>query len=161
MAEGKILFTRNDGCWFIKMNGNIRYPIGRDFDHFINRMFREPTLQDVVIDLTDAEYLDSTNLGLLAKIANKMHEKFDRKVTLISTNANINYLLDSIGFYDIFIVISNPAATPGELHEITHLKAMEKQQAETMLEAHRLLMNMNEKNRNEFKDVVELLEKEV
>jgi len=30
-----------------------------------------------------------------------------------------------------------------------------------ILEAHRLLMDMNEKNRETFKDIVELLEKDV
>jgi hypothetical protein len=50
--------------------------------------------------------------------------------------------------------------TPEMLEKIPNIKSSEQENALTILDAHRQLISLNEKNRNVFKNVVELLEKE-
>jgi len=161
MTDGRILYAKADNRYFIKFTGALRYTISRGLDVFINKMFEDPALEDVLIDMSGAEYLDSTNLGLLAKIAGRMQTRFKRKVTLLSTNPNINFLLDSMGLSTVFIIADQPDFNAESLRQIPDLQATERERAQVILEAHRLLMEMNEKNHNAFKNVVELLEKDI
>ena len=123
-------------------------------------IFEDPDVKDIMIDMSEADYLDSTILGLLAKIANFMIKKFKRKITLLSTNEDINYLLDNIGLNEVFIIVKSCNCSPEQLQEIPNINASERESALTILDAHRQLIALNEKNQAEFKDVVELLEKE-
>ena len=161
MTDGKILYAKVDNRYFIKFTGTLRYTISRGLDAFLNKMFEDPALEDVLIDMSEAEYLDSTNLGLLAKIASQTQKRFKRKVTLFSTNPNINFLLDNMGLSKVFIIVDKPDFTAENLQSIPDLHDTEKERALVILEAHRLLMAMNDKNRDTFKNIVELLEKDI
>lgn len=160
MSEEKILYSKSDQRYFIKLTGNLRFTSGRNFDSLLKVMFKDPDIKDIMIDMTEAEYLDSTMLGLLAKIANFMLKKFKRKVTVLSLNKDINYLLDNIGLSDVFIVVESCDYTPETLQKIPDIKGSEQENALTILDAHRQLVKLNEKNQSVFKDVIDLLEKE-
>ena len=136
-------------------------PSAADSIFFSIKCLKTPALEDVLLDISEAEYFDSTNLGLLAKIASQMQKRFNRKVTLFSTNPNINFLLDNMGLSKVFIIVDKPDFSVENLRQIPDLQATERERALVILEAHRLLMDMNEKNRETFKDIVELLEKDV
>ena len=161
MTDGKILYAKVDNRYFIKFTGTLRYNISRGLDAFLDKMFEDPALEDVLIDMSEAEYLDSTNLGLLVKIASQTQKRFKRKVTLFSTNPNINFLLDNMGLSQVFIIVDKPDFTAENLQSIPDLQDTEKERARVILEAHRLLMSMNDKNRDTFKNIVELLEKDI
>jgi anti-anti-sigma factor len=160
MSEGKILYSKDGQRYFLNMSGNLRFTNGREFDNLLNIIFSDPAVEDIMIDMSDADYLDSTILGLLAKIANFMIKKFQRKVTILSTNKNINYLLENIGLNDVFIIVESYDYTPETLQKIPNIKRGERENALTILDAHRQLVSLNEKNKDTFKDVVELLEEE-
>jgi len=160
MSEGKILYSKDGQRYFLKMTGKLRFTSGREFDNLLNIIFSDPALQDIMIDMSEADYLDSTILGLLAKIANFMIKKFHKKGIILSTNKNINYLLDNIGLNNVFIIVESYDYTPEMLNKIPNIRSSEQENALTILDAHRQLIKLNEKNRAVFKDVIELLEKE-
>lgn len=161
MNEGNILFAKDDNKYFIKLTGNLRFTNGHDFSSLLNVIFKDPDLEDIMIDMSEADYLDSTILGLLAKIANFMIKTFHRKATVLSVNEDINYLLDSIGLNDVFVVVDSCNCTQEMLKKIPNIKSSERENAKTILDAHQQLVKLNEKNKTVFKDVIELLEKEV
>lgn len=105
MNEGSFLFAEKDSSYFIRLVGDIKYTVCSGFDKFIDDIFNEANPVDVLIDLTEASYIDSTNLGLLAKIAKLMDARHKRKVTIISTNDDINTILVSVGFDEVFDII--------------------------------------------------------
>jgi anti-anti-sigma factor len=161
MNGGDILYAENDHKYFIKLTGNLRFTSGHDFSSMLNVIFKDPELKDIMIDMSEADYLDSTILGFLAKTADFMLKKFQRKATVLSLNEDINYLLDSIGLNDVFIVVESCDYTPEILKKIPNLKSSEQENALAILDAHRQLIKLNEKNKAVFKNVIELLEKEV
>jgi hypothetical protein len=63
-----------------------------------------------------------------------------------------------MGFNKIFIIVKEPASRIEELEEIPVLKASEQEVRDKVLEAHRVLMGMNSRNREEFKNLVRALE---
>jgi anti-anti-sigma factor len=161
MSEGKILYSKDGQRYFLKMIGRLCFTSGREFDNQLNIIFSDPAVKDIMIDMSEADYLDSTILGLLAKIADFMIKKFHKKGIILSDNKNINYLLDNIGLNNVFIVVESYDYTPGMLKKIPNVKSSELENALTILDAHKRLISLNEKNRSVFKDVVELLEQEI
>ena len=105
-----------------------------------------------VIDLTQTESIDSTNLGLLARIANRMHERGGPRVTIVSHRQDINEVLLTMGFDE-----EVPSAGNGT-RPLTTLAPDRNNLGRTMLMAHRTLMALNDRNRDQFADVVSLLE---
>ncbi len=160
MKTGKILYAKKDKYYFIKLIGNLRFDIGADLEALIDAVFADPDMENVMLDLTESEYFDSTILGMLAKAANLMFEKNKQKVTVLSTNNNINYLLSGIGLDEVFIVVDDCDYSPETFQDAPNIDSTEAELAIAILNAHRRLRSLNEKNAEEFKDVVELLEQE-
>lgn len=157
MTAGQAFYAKQGDTLIVKLVGDVRYTMSCSVDDFLEQWFAKENGTMMLIDLSEVECIDSTSLGLLAKVANFMHTRFANKVILIAPNPDINQLLDSVGFTTIFEIRSNgtlPAESMQRLHLLEPTKA---ELAKTMLEAHQVLSDMNEKNRGTFKDVVEAL----
>lgn len=161
MNEGKYQFAECETFYLIKMSGNLKYTGSGGFDTFVENIFSKIENKDVVIDLTEAQYLDSTNLGILAKIADTMQSEYDKKTTIISSNTDITTLLINIGFDDFFTILDESPDTNPTLSDISEMVTGDRSMALMMLEAHKALMELNDQNKNTFSSVVNLLEREV
>lgn len=160
MTNGAIYYAKRDATYVLKFVGEIRCTMGCALDEFLNRLFTRKDFDGIAIDLSDTVTIDSTNLGLLAKIANFMHSRFHRKPLLISTNADVNAVLDSMGFDDVFEICRCDGSC--RLNDAELLQIDEPSRgamARTMLDAHHTLSNLNEYNRREFKSVIGALRK--
>lgn len=138
--------------------GQIRYTIGASLDRFIESLFDGQTPRGFIVDLREADSIDSTNLGLLALIAKRMEKCRAPRVTLVSTHEDINELLFSIGFDEVFDIVDESGHAMLNSQELGLNDAPGPDMAQTILEAHRTLMAMGDKNRARFQDVVDLLE---
>lgn len=162
MAAGKYLFARENGTIFFKLEGTLKYTESLSFDTFVDSLIRKKNFFAAVFDLTDVLYIDSTNLGIIAKIGEHLLERYGKRTTIISTNEDVNEILRSVGFDDVFILIDNPAKGIGELNEIpVKEESVEKETGKMILEAHKQLIRINAKNRDTFQDIVDLIEKEL
>ena len=161
MSDGTYQFARNDSCFFLKLSGALKYTGSAGFDLFLETFSDYFDGRDVLIDLCDAEFLDSTNLGLLARIADRMLRVYDKKTTIVSTNPEITLLLDNMGFSDFFIMVAHPENPVEDLEEIPTLGEKERSMTRMMLDAHRSLIAVNDKNKETFCNVVDLLEQQI
>ncbi len=161
MESGTVFHARRGRTHVVKFVGDIRYTMGCSVDDFLDWLFQQGDLDDILVDLTETTSIDSTSLGLLAKIGNFLAERFQRTLTIVSTNEDVNTILDSVGFCDVFNVSDLPPCEVGVGTELPIGQPSETALARTLLEAHRLLCDLNEKNREEFRNVVEALESEV
>lgn len=161
MNEGKYQFAECETFYLIKMSGNLKYTGSGGFDTFVENIFSKIQDKNVVIDLTEAHYLDSTNLGILAKIADTVLSEYNKKTTIISSNPDITSLLSNIGFDDYFTIIDESPVADTTLSDISEMVTGNRSMALMMLEAHKALMELNENNKNIFSSVVNLLEEEV
>jgi anti-anti-sigma regulatory factor len=69
MKPGQILVADYNGVYVIKMVGDVRLTFCVSFDHFIEVMYGRADFISVLFDLSEAEAIDSTTLGLMAKIS--------------------------------------------------------------------------------------------
>lgn len=161
MAAGRILYARLDGVCVIRFVGDIRYTLSAALDAFLDKLFAEPGLQRIIVDLRAATSIDSTNLGLLAKIASFVRERFGTKPELVSTRDDVNRILESVGFSEVFEWVADCPNTAGRADELRTVEVSEEATGRTVLEAHRILCALNERNLEMFRDVVEGLESEL
>ncbi len=158
MQNGKILFAEQDGNYVLKFVGDVRLTLCSTLDLFLENMLDNEGFRTVIIDLTETEGIDSTSLGLIAKISVKMKRHHQLRPTIVSTNDDISRVLLSMGFDKVFILIRDSVQNSAQLQELSVLQESEDQVKDRVLAAHKVLMDLNENNRETFRDLVRSLE---
>ncbi|RDE19591.1 anti-sigma factor antagonist [Motiliproteus coralliicola] len=158
MSSGKILFAEQDGNYVLKFVGDVRLTLCSTLDQFLASTLENDNFKTVLIDLTETEGIDSTSLGLLAKISVRMKQRFQQLPTIISTNEDITRVLLSMGFDRVFILIQETFEGQAALQELDVLQDSEENVRSCVLDAHRTLMELNDDNREKFQDLVRSLE---
>ena len=156
----KILFAERDGVQVLKLIGDVRVTMGPTINTFLSRLSGVKNFNSIVIDLTETSSIDSTSLGLLAKISLVTQEKFNSVPTIISPNEDISRILTSMGFDKVFAILEELITECGQLGELPREIISESNLRQQVIAAHKVLMNLNEQNRDEFRDLVEALEDE-
>jgi histidyl-tRNA synthetase len=122
-------------------------------------MYEDPQFASVWVDLCEAEGIDSTTLGLLAKLALEVKERFGFEPAIYSCDPGINRLLKSMGFQRLFDLHEEVCNDPEDISEIPAVDGSEQAVKEKVIEAHRVLMNLSDENRTRFKDLMGVLER--
>ena len=156
--QGRILVGEHDGVYLIVFEGDVRLTLCTTVDVYLEKMFQDENFKSVLVDLSKTENIDSTSLGLLAKLSIQADKRFHYRPTLISTRADITRILLSMGFDEVFNLVETPLEHKEQLAELPHLQSSEEGIRQRVLDAHRTLMSMNETNREAFRDLVETLE---
>lgn len=158
MQRGKILVADRAGAFVIKLVGDVRVTLCVAFDEYLEKMLLAGDFHSVVIDLSEAEGIDSTTLGLLAKVSIRAREKYDYRPILVSTNPSITRLIESMGFSSVFDIHASKISEDSELRTLAMVDVDEASVRDRVLEAHRLLMGLNDDNRAKFEELVTSLE---
>jgi hypothetical protein len=122
-------------------------------------MFEDPEFQSVMVDLCEAEGVDSTTLGLLAKLALRARKQHGLTPVIYSCRNGINRLLQSMAFGKLFEIRQENFVNGEVIKEIPSVNGDPDLVREKVIEAHRVLMDMSEENRERFRDLVTVLEK--
>lgn len=158
--RGRILVGDHEGVYVLMFRGDVRLTLCTAVDSFLDRMFGDAHFRSVVVDLGDTESIDSTSLGLLAKLSIQAARRCGYRPTLVSTRPDITRILVTMGLDDVFNVVEAPLEHNEQLEELSCCAASEEEIRTRVLEAHRILMGMNENNRAAFQDLVTTLEED-
>lgn len=118
MSIGKIQFAEQSGTFVLKFVGEIRLTLCSALDDTIERIFAALNFSAIVIDLTETQSIDSTTLGLLAKLSILSRQKVRMLSTVVTTHPDITRLLQSMGFHPGFHIVDRPGPCPECLSEI-------------------------------------------
>jgi len=154
----RILSARAGNTVIIRLLGDVRYTISATFKEFLDTLFHDHQVSNIILDLSGVDNIDSTNLGLLAKVANHSRQHLHHKSVIVSNNHDINEVLHSVGFDRVFLVTPAFDIPEGQLQELQPEPASREELAGILLDAHRTLMGVNDENRVKFQDVVSALE---
>lgn len=158
MQPGKILYAEHQGTYVLKLIGDVRLTLCAALDGFLERMFSHPKFTSVLIDLTATEGIDSTTLGVLAKLAIQAKKRYNQTPVLYSTHADITRILVSMGFDDVFDIRDVVSDELPDLGELPLSEQTPEQMYEKVLEAHRTLVGLNAENELRFHELIESLE---
>src|SRR6185295_3424542 len=89
--------------------GTVNYTLAPGLQQFLQHLLVGDQVSGLVFDLTAAESLDSTNLGLMARANEQVRESGAPNSVIISGNEDIDVVLRSMGFDQTFDLLP---ATP-------------------------------------------------
>ena len=161
VASGEILVADHEGVYVIKMSGDVRLTLCISFDECIEDLIARDNFTTVLFDLSEAEGLDSTTLGLIAKLAVKSGECKQIKPLVICSDPGIQRLLTSMGLDEVCGLIEtlpDNYCGASEFVSLSEADSVDEEQVKAkVLESHCVLMELNEANRETFQDLVQTL----
>lgn len=158
--SGRILVADRDGMYLMQFVGDVRVNLCAAADDFLGEMYRDERFKSVLVDLTRTEGIDSTALGVLAKLSIKARDLFGFKPTLVSTNYDITRVLRTMGLDDVFHIVEQPLREVAQLGDLPQVETTDEDLRQRVLDAHKSLMALNDANAAAFRDLVATLEAE-
>jgi len=157
--DGRVLHASQDDIHVLRFIGEIRYTLSPSLVRYLDGIFAGPEPAGFIIDLTETDSIDSTNLGLLVRIAQRMQALNGRRVTIVSNRPDINAVLTSMALDEVFDIVGESRLDAGAAQKIPHERTDRESMARTLIDAHHALMDLSEHNKGLFRDVVASLEK--
>ena len=157
MSNGRILVADIQNVSILKFVGDVRVIMGAALENYFSTLYDKSILDKVIVDMTETEGIDSTALGLLAKMAIQLRNRFNVSPTVISTNADITRILKSMSFDLICDIVEESTGRPADFDELNPLDEADEVVRQKVIEAHQTLMTLSEDNRIEFQDLVSAL----
>ena len=156
MADAKILVAVNGKIAQIKVAGRATHAISKGLKDFAVEL-DTLNIENVFIDLAECTGMDSTFMGVLAKIGIPLF-KADRPVLILNASDSNLKLLTDLGLSKVFLFDSNV----GELNwmaleQLGAEKLSNQEKGEMMLESHEILSGIDDANVPKFKDVIAFL----
>jgi anti-anti-sigma regulatory factor len=157
MNTGKILAADYKHMAMLKFVGDVRVLMSSTLDNYCSGLYRRGVLDAMVVDLSETRGIDSTALGLLAKMAIQLRNRFNVKPTIVSTNPDITQILRRMSFDLIFSIVDKPVKQQTSYCELQQKSETESSLRDKVLDAHVTLMALSEQNKLEFQDLVQAL----
>ena len=161
MTQGKILISDKADHYLLKLVGDVRLTISGALNRYMEILFGKNQVKSVVVDMLDVEGVDSTTLGLIAKLGLHCRECYQMNVKLFCQNPSIIRTLECMGFDEIIDIFQqSPNDFDTELQSLEEVSAGVDEIRQQVIEAHKLLLRLNPQNSAEFTDLINALESE-
>ena len=143
--------------FWIKLVGDVRLPWCISLDTYCEKIIKQPGLKKVYIDLTDTDNIDSTTLGVLAKISNYSRKFRGNLPILISINDDIDRLIISTGLMSVFEIKKDFNINPDLFDNLPIVSSSDEEIKKSVIDAHQKLMELTKDNQLKFKSLVDYL----
>lgn len=147
----------------IRVTGRGSFKVSATLKQFIAEVASKQTVSVVVIDLADCIGMDSTFMGVLAGLSGRLRQT-GQNLELINLSEKNAALLATLGVDQVITHYghSHGHELSSQVSQSLHTEtATKKDLAETALQAHETLVELNEENRPRFKRVIEYLKADV
>ena len=159
MSQGQILISDKADHYLIKLVGDLRLTLSGSLNRYMDVLFGNNNVQSMVVDMLDAKAVDSTTLGLIAKLGLHCREQYQMNVKLFCQNPSIIRTLECMSFDEIIDIFQqSPDEFDAELRCLDAVTSEVDEVRQQVLEAHKLLIKLNPKNGAEFTDLINALE---
>ena len=159
MSQGTIYYALLDNHYVIKFTGEVRLTLCSSLDAHIEKVISSNECEHVLVDVTEAICLDSTTLGLIAKLAIRAKNQGLPAPVLVSTHDDVTRTLLSMGFDQIFVLLDVLPLTQYELVQVPIVQESVEVMQERIIKAHKVLMSLNDSNYEAFNNLIAVLEK--
>ncbi|HET9933119.1 MAG TPA: STAS domain-containing protein [Polyangiaceae bacterium] len=161
MTLGHVTHAQKGSVHVLRYFGTVNFLLAPGIQNFVDHLIEDGSVSGLVFDLSGASSLDSTNLGLMARVNERLVSKGAANSVIISGNEDIDAVLRSMGFDQTFELLSGDADDGAPNVEPIQTPAPSSVELKrTMLDAHQALIRMSEAHRKEFEAVVACLERD-
>lgn len=158
MTAGQVKVGFDEGVHILRFCGDVRMNLCVTLDRYLNDVLLKKPYRHVVIDLAQADGLDSTSLGQIAKISIMSRKHFNITPTIYSPNNSITRILLSMGFDQVFDIIHQEFTCRVTFEQWVDEVVQEEVARAHVVEAHRVLMDLNDNNKILFQGLMESLQ---
>jgi anti-sigma B factor antagonist len=160
MKNAEIFVSKDNVFYKVKVTGRATFVVGPTLRNLVQRMESDSVKSGASIDLSECTGMDSTFMGILAMLALKI--KTNKKtVQIANANEANKKLLNGLGLNKLFDYIETSEEETQDWNKEEKTDTSLKENAETVLQAHKVLIETDISNVDKFKNVVEQVEKEI
>ncbi len=156
--NGAIFSAKVGSVVYIRFAGVIRYSQCAGLEAYINQLFLDADFTDIAIDLERAEMLDSTALGLLARISIEYKKISNKKPIIFLHNGELAQILKRICFDQVFNMVSKPKNEfDMDFVELSPISTSDENTLECVVKAHNDLAGLSSDNAHFFTDITQAI----
>jgi len=145
---------------YVKIHGKGTFKLAPDFKNFVEQEIKK-NMRGILVDLYSCETLDSTFIGTITSLTIKYRNENNRRIRLFNVSKHIRSILKNLGLLNVLDIYNDENDGSAKFKNIIKKEHSKVEIADLMLDAHETLASLNEKNAAEFKNVVEMLSKQV
>lgn len=150
-----ILYREQDSIIYIRALGHITANVCADLKaRVFDRLEAKPPINDILIDLSECDYMDSTFMGLLVGFNKRFLRYSEKPVSILQANDTCKKLLRTIGVLRLVSVIDEKRPFPEPLE---NLNSGRKAGSSLILKAHEELIEISEENEARFSTLRDVL----
>jgi anti-anti-sigma factor len=164
-SNARAFYGHGDHTAVVELRGELRYATANALRSFADDLIATEKVDVVLVDLSQATFIDSTGLGLIARIGRRALSRSGRRAIIVCPDGDVASTLRSAALDELFVMVEEPPFDwQPRLEEVT-LAAPQTEDSTSLgrmiLEAHRDLAGLSARNREEYRDVIAALEAEL
>ena len=159
MKQAKVLIARENGKYHIKVEGRANFESSPPLRNFTGSI-DEHDCKGIFIDLSECVGMESTFMGILALIGLKT-KKIGFLTNIVNASENNKKLLNGLGLQKIFNYATSSEIESQQRWVDAGSSSDKKEKAETVLQAHETLMEVDQQNIPKFQNVVDFVKKDL
>jgi anti-sigma B factor antagonist len=142
----------------IKVNGRATFECTENLKFFCSSALAK-NISSLYINMQNCTGMDSTFMGMLAKISMEARKK-KIEVAMILINKENKKNLFSLGLKKLFTFPEQQDVQGDKWTDLETTKTPQVEQRQNIIDAHQTLIDVHEDNRQEFQDIVDFLNAE-
>jgi anti-anti-sigma factor len=150
-----------DTC-VLRLTGPIRFVAAQALRQFVDDVIAQEDYGSVLIDLRGVDAIDSTGMGLLARVGRASLRARARRAAIVCPDNDIAACLRSAAFDELFVMLDaypfEERATVLEEVPLDALGCQSEGLGRVILDAHRDLASVSDRNLDAYRDVIAALE---
>ncbi len=145
------------------VNGDATMKISHILKKFMMDLMEESEghQRNFKIDLRNCHYMDSTFTGILIILEKYAKRKLDNRFEIVNPSKFCYNVLDTMGLVPLFKITKENKNYEGSAVQLKPFHIQKLEEAIIMYLAHKELSNINENNKEEFKDVQKFLKEHI
>ena len=165
MKNSNIMIARSQRGYEITVKGRATFDCSSPLRNFADNIV-PGSIEKIFIELSECTWLDSTFMGTLAMLGLNA-KKANIEVEIVNIDDKNFKLLKELGINKLFTYNNRKSGESEEekwekmINAQDDKDSSEDEVADTILEAHKTLMEVDEKNIGKFQKVVEMVEKDI
>lgn len=154
----QIMTSKINNNLFLKLSGEFRIPSSLCILETLKYIVENEEYCCCFFDLSDTSFMDSTALGLTTKLGLSCHQKINKKPILISNNEELINNFTTMGLInELFQLIKEKPDNKTSFSEDCLVMPDDSFAQDLILSAHQTLIDVDYKNFDQFKDVINCL----
>ncbi len=155
----ELLISNRDGVYLIRVCGRATFECAPPLRN-LAKSLEQTSFSEINVDLSACSWMDSTFMGILAMLGLRAR-KIDAVMNICNAGEQNRNLLYGLGLKKLFCFVDGPVCDADAGNTWNDGTENSQPNAQTVLDAHKTLMDVDEQNVKKFERVVDMVQKDI